>query len=76
MLSKDLEQTLNQAFKGARSKRHEFMTVEHLLLALVDNAVAANVMVACGADLTQLRTDLVDFVDSTTPLIPERRYRA
>ncbi|WP_339338376.1 ATP-dependent Clp protease ATP-binding subunit ClpA [uncultured Oceanicoccus sp.] len=72
MLSKDLEQTLNQAFKGARTKRHEFMTVEHLLLALVDNAVAANVMVACGADLTQLRTDLVDFVDSTTPLIPER----
>ena len=72
MLSKDLEQTLNQAFKGARTKRHEFMTVEHLLLALVDNAVAANVMAACGADLTQLRTDLVDFVDSTTPLIPER----
>ena len=72
MLSKDLEQTLNQAFKGARTKRHEFMTVEHLLLALVDNAVAANVMVACGADLAQLRTDLVDFIDSTTPLIPER----
>jgi ATP-dependent Clp protease ATP-binding subunit ClpA len=72
MLSKDLEQTLNQAFKGARNKRHEFMTVEHLLLALVDNAVAANVMLACGADLSQLRTELVDFVDSTTPLIPER----
>ncbi len=72
MLSKDLEQTLNQAFKGARSKRHEFMTVEHLLLALVDNAVAADVLVACGADLSQLRSELVDFVDSTTPLIPER----
>ncbi|MFA7553233.1 MAG: ATP-dependent Clp protease ATP-binding subunit ClpA [Spongiibacteraceae bacterium] len=72
MLSKDLEQTLNQAFKGARTKRHEFMTVEHLLLALVDNAVAADVLVACGADLTQLRVELIDFVDSTTPLIPER----
>ncbi len=72
MLSKDLEQTLNQAFKGARSKRHEFMTVEHLLLALVDNDIAADVMVACGADLKQLRLELVDFVDSTTPLIPER----
>jgi ATP-dependent Clp protease ATP-binding subunit ClpA len=72
MLSKDLEQTLNQAFKGARTKRHEFMTVEHLLLALVDNTVAADVLVACGADLTELRTDLIDFVDSTTPLIPER----
>ena len=72
MLSKDLEQTLSQAFKGARSKRHEFMTVEHLLLALVDNDVAANVLIACGADLKQLRLELVDFVDSTTPLIPER----
>jgi ATP-dependent Clp protease ATP-binding subunit ClpA len=72
MLSKDLEQTLNQAFKGARSKRHEFMTVEHLLLALVDNDVAADVLMACGADLSQLRVELVDFVDSTTPLIPER----
>ena len=72
MLSKDLEQTLNQAFKGARSKRHEFMTVEHLLLALVDNSVAANVLIACGANLTDLKTELVDFVDSTTPLIPER----
>ena len=72
MLSKDLEQTLNQAFKGARLKRHEFMTVEHLLLALVDNDVAADVLMACGADLSQLRVELVDFVDSTTPLIPER----
>ncbi len=72
MLSKDLEQTLNQAFKGARSKRHEFMTVEHLLLALTDNDVATDVLVACGADISLLRTELVEFVDSTTPLIPER----
>ncbi|MCR8921830.1 ATP-dependent Clp protease ATP-binding subunit ClpA [Dasania sp. GY-MA-18] len=72
MLSKDLELTLNQAFKGARTKRHEFMTVEHLLLALIDNDIAADVLMACGTDLGRLRTDLVDFVDSTTPLIPER----
>ena len=72
MLSKDLEQTLNQAFKGARTKRHEFMTVEHLLLALVDNDIAADVLLACGADLNRLRVELVDFVDSTTPLIPDR----
>ncbi|WP_019530110.1 ATP-dependent Clp protease ATP-binding subunit ClpA [Dasania marina] len=72
MLSKDLELTLNQAFKGARTKRHEFMTVEHLLLALIDNDIAADVLMACGADLGRLRTDLADFVDSTTPLIPER----
>ncbi len=71
MLSRDLEVTLNQAFKGARTKRHEFMTVEHLLLALLDNEVAAKVLRACGADLNRLRTDLTDFVDSTTPLIPE-----
>ncbi len=71
MLSRDLEVTLNQAFKGARAKRHEFMTVEHLLLALLDNDVAAKVLRACGADISRLRTDLSDFVDSTTPLIPE-----
>ena len=72
MLSKDLEITLNQAFKGARSKRHEFMTVEHLLLALIDNNIAADVLIACGADLGKLRSELIDFVDSTTPLIPEQ----
>ena len=71
MLSKDLEVTLNQAFKGARSKRHEFMTVEHLLLALIDNETAAKVLRACAADLGKLRSDLTDFVDSTTPLIPD-----
>lgn len=72
MLSKDLEQTLNEAFKVARTKRHEFMTVEHLLLSLIDNDVAADVLLACGADLNQLRSELVAFVDSTTPLIPDR----
>lgn len=71
MLSKELEITLNLAFKGARSKRHEFMTVEHLLLALIDNESAANVLRACGANLSVLRQELVEFVDSTTPLIPE-----
>ncbi|MFT5015111.1 MAG: ATP-dependent Clp protease ATP-binding subunit ClpA [Dinoroseobacter sp.] len=71
MLSKDLEQTLNDAFRGARSKRHEFMTVEHLLLALLDNNDAIRVLNACGADIGALRGDLVEFVDATTPLIPE-----
>ena len=55
MLSKELEVTLNMAFKEAREKRHEFMTVEHLLLALTDNPTAAKVLRACGADLNQLR---------------------
>ncbi len=70
MLSKDLEVTLNLAFKEARAKRHEYMTVEHLLLALLDNEAAANVLRHCGVDLNRLRRELVDFVDSTTPLIP------
>ncbi len=71
MLSKELESTLNTAFKGARNKRHEFMTVEHLLLALVDNDQAASVLRACAADLMVLKNELTEFVDSTTPLIPE-----
>ncbi len=70
MLNKELEVTLNLAFKDARLKRHEFMTVEHLLLALLDNEAALSVLSACGADKDQLRRDLTEFVDSTTPLIP------
>lgn len=71
MLSRDLEVTLNLAFKDARAKRHELMSVEHLLLALLDNAVAANVLRACGADIEKLRKELEDFLDATTPLIPK-----
>ena len=71
MLSKELEATLNEAFKVARGKRHEFMTVEHLLLALVDNESAASVLRACGANIAVLRRELSEFVDSTTPHIPE-----
>ena len=71
MLSRELEVTLNLAFKNAREKRHEFMTVEHLLLALLDDASASNVLKACGADLGLLRQDLVEFIDSTMPTIPE-----
>ena len=55
MLSKDLEITLSDAFRSARKKRHEFMTVEHLLLALLDNEVASSVLVACDCDLSRLR---------------------
>jgi ATP-dependent Clp protease ATP-binding subunit ClpA len=70
MLNRELEVTLNLAFKEARAKRHEFMTVEHLLLALLDNEAAASVLRACGANLDKLRHDLHEFIDSTTPLIP------
>ena len=71
MLSRELELTLNLAFKDARAKRHEFMTVEHLLLALLDNADAANVLRACGGSIDTLRKELEEFVDTTTPLIPK-----
>jgi len=70
MLSKDLEATLNNAFESARVKRHEFMTVEHLLLALLDDEAAMAILQACAADVNKLRQQLIDFVDSTTPLIP------
>src|SRR5271154_6734410 len=69
MLSKELEFTLNLAFKEARSKRHEFMTVEHLLLSLLDNSSAVAVLRACGSDIERLRVDLLNFIDETTPLI-------
>ncbi|GGO70447.1 ATP-dependent Clp protease ATP-binding subunit ClpA [Bowmanella pacifica] len=69
MLNKDLEQTLNQAFIFAREHRHEFMTVEHLLLALLDNKAAREALKACGANIDTIRAELTDFVKDTTPLI-------
>jgi len=75
MLSKELEFTLNLAFKEARDKRHEFLTVEHLLLALTDNPAALEVLRACGADLDSLRKDLETFLDETTPLLPPHDTR-
>jgi len=71
MLSHELEVTLNLAFKDAREQRHEFMTVEHLLLALIDNPASNSALRACGADLNELKHDLTDFVHETTPLLPE-----
>ena len=59
MLSKELEFTLNQAFKQARERQHEFMTVEHLLLALLDNPTAARVLQACGANTNRLRQEVL-----------------
>jgi ATP-dependent Clp protease ATP-binding subunit ClpA len=71
MLSKDLELTLNRAYKNAQEKRHEFMTVEHLLLALLDNKSAAQVLNACAVDLSILRQDLIEFIDATISKIPK-----
>ncbi|MCH7741284.1 MAG: ATP-dependent Clp protease ATP-binding subunit ClpA [Proteobacteria bacterium] len=71
MLSRELEVTLNLAFKDARAKRHELMSVEHLLLSLLDNTAAVTVLRSCGADIEKLRKELNDFLEATTPLIPK-----
>ena len=69
MLSKDLEFSINLAFREARDRRHEFMTVEHLLLALLDNPAAAEVLRACGAHLDKLKRDLQIFIRDNTPVL-------
>ncbi|WP_417580531.1 ATP-dependent Clp protease ATP-binding subunit ClpA [Nitrincola sp.] len=71
MLNRELEETLSAAFRGARDKRHEYMTIEHLLLALLDNRDAAEVLLACGADFNRLRDQLAQFIEETTPLLPD-----
>ena len=58
MLSSELEYCLNEAFQRAREERHEFITVEHLLLALLDTPAVIEVLKACGADLARLRREL------------------
>ncbi len=75
MFSKDLEVTIGQCYKEAREQRHEFMTVEHLLLALLDNASAVGVLRACGADLTRLRRDLRSIITETVPVLPPNDER-
>ncbi|WEM43295.1 ATP-dependent Clp protease ATP-binding subunit ClpA [Photobacterium sp. DA100] len=70
MLNKELEASLNAAFARAREKRHEFMTVEHLLLALLENPAAQEALLACRANLDTLRKELDSFIEQTTPLIP------
>lgn len=69
MLNKELEHSLNKAFHEANEKRHEFITVEHLLLMLLDNDSAAAVLEACGGDTRLLKTELEIFVDQNTPLL-------
>lgn len=69
MLNKELEFTLNLAFKDAKDKRHEFMTVEHLLLSLLDNPSAEHVLHACDVNIDALRQDLETYINETTPVI-------
>ncbi len=67
MLSSELEYCLNEAFQRAREQRHEFITVEHLLLALLDTPQVIEILKACGGDLGRLRRELKEFIDDSTP---------
>ena len=71
MLSSELEFCLNEAFQRARDQRHEFMTVEHLLLALLDIPKIHNILKSCGSNLPELRRQLSEFIDEQTPLLPD-----
>ncbi len=70
MIAQELEVSLHLAFVEARQKRHEFITVEHLLLAMLDNASAAQVLRACGVDTEDLRKVVTEFINSHTPIAP------
>ncbi len=67
MIAQELEVSLHMAFVEARQKQHEFITVEHLLLAMLDNPSAAEVLKACGVDIDELRGVLTDFINEHTP---------
>lgn len=75
MLSKELEHTLSQAFSFARKRSHEFLTVEHLLLALLENGQALAVLKACDVDVANLRQELNDFLADNLPTLPEDSER-
>lgn len=71
MLNKELEESLNDAFKKAHEKRHEFITVEHLLLAMMSNKSACEVFQAAGGNVEKMKADLEAYLEESTPLIPE-----
>ncbi|MCL4409819.1 ATP-dependent Clp protease ATP-binding subunit ClpA [Aliidiomarina haloalkalitolerans] len=71
MLNKALEISLNDAFRLARERHHELMTVEHLLVALLDNPEAADALRACGIDFAALKSDLLTYIDRSTPRFPD-----
>jgi ATP-dependent Clp protease ATP-binding subunit ClpA len=75
MFSKELELSISQAYHTARSKRHEFLTVEHLLLALLDNDSAREVLQACGVDIQLLGHELGQVLDESIPVLSEGDQR-
>ena len=71
MIAQELEVSLHMAFMEARQKKHEFITVEHLLLAMLENPSALEVLKACGTNLEELKKLLIDFIEEHTPLIAD-----
>ncbi|MEJ6565565.1 MAG: Clp protease N-terminal domain-containing protein, partial [Burkholderiales bacterium] len=71
MIAQELEVSLHMAFMEARKKKHEFITVEHLLLAMLENPSALEVLKACGTNLEELKKLLLDFIEEHTPLIAD-----
>ena len=71
MFSKELELSISQAYQEAREQRHEYLTVEHMLLALLDNASALGILSACGADVAALEKDIRKVLEDTVPVLPE-----
>lgn len=69
MIAQELEVSLHMAFVDARQQKHEFITVEHLLLALLDNPSAAEVLRACSCDIEELRKNLQTFIKDNTPVV-------
>ncbi|SKA71173.1 ATP-dependent Clp protease ATP-binding subunit ClpA [Thiothrix eikelboomii] len=75
MLSAEVEESINTLFRNARERHHEFVTVEHLLLAMLDNPSASIALKACGVDMPSLRRELETFIDENTPILPASDQR-
>ncbi len=75
MLSTEVEYSINKLFRDARDKRHEFVTVEHLLLSMANNPSAAKALRACGVDIPVLQTELDSYIEDNTPLLSEEDPR-
>jgi len=75
MFSKELELSISQAYQQARENRHEFLTVEHMLLALLDNASALSILSSCGADIAALERDLRQVIEDTVPVLDDEDTR-
>ena len=71
MFSKDLELSISQAYQEARDRRHEYLTVEHMLLALLENASALSILRACGCDVSALENDLRKVLADNVPMLEE-----